>query len=185
MKRIILVSFIILALFTTNATAGSEFEFKFFGINPADFKGRNAVKVVLGGVASHIVHEFGHYAIGKALNMDVEYKPFDKSVHVNHHQQHSDDDLSLFYAGGFIATTVVGTVITALPSTRHSDYTLGFVGFSTIHDTVYGLTGGTGGADNSDVYNLDDVGKDGTAIALTSGVYAGILTYISANKIKK
>lgn len=182
MKRIISISLIIFALLATNASAGSGVEFKFFGINPADFKDRSPLKVIVGGLASHVVHELGHIAIGNLLDMDVAYDPKDRVYYAEDYDNATNDEKALLHAGGFIATTVVGTMITAMPATRHSDYTLGFNGFSTIHDTLYGITGGIIDKNDSDVHNLNELGQSGTALALTSGVYAGILTYISANK---
>ena len=184
MKTFILVLIIFLSVLSNTATAGDGMEFRFFGINPADFKDRNPIKVVIGGFASHIVHEMGHVVIGNMLDMDTEYDFADRVVYSNDYDNSTNSEKTLFHAGGFIATTIVGTVITSIPATRHSDYTLGFNGFSAIHDTMYGLTGGLNDEQYSDVHNLDNLGQDGTAIALTSGVYAGILTYISANKVK-
>lgn len=168
----------------THAHAGEldAWEFRFFGINTADFKDRNPVVVVVGGLSSFVVHELGHMAAAELTGMDASFR--DGAVYTDNYYNKSDDQKALFHAGGFIATGLVGTVLTVIPTTRHSDFNVGFTGWTSIHDIGYAITDGTREDDISDTQNLDDYGYNGQAIAAFTGLYSGVLTYYNLDKDK-
>jgi hypothetical protein len=165
-----------------NAGGLDNWEFNIMGIDPKDFKDRNVFKVIGGGILSFVVHEGGHMLMGEIFNMDPSFKG--NCVYVDY-KDSSRSEKGLFHAGGFIATTLIGTAIVLHPETRHLDYTLGFTGWSMIHDTIiYGATGGTRDKDISDVENLNKLDYPGNAIGISSGLYSGLLMYKSLNKHK-
>lgn len=182
LRIIILVSLLLLIVPTAHA---GDWEFEFFGINAKDFKGRSFSKIVVGCIASFVVHEAGHFIAGEMVGMTTSWKS--GIVWAGDYDDKTDYEKSLFHGGGFLAQAAVGTALTAIPYTRHSDFSLGFNGFTTVNNIGYGVTGGTGksGEENSDVKNLDYYGHNGSAIAIGSGVLSGVYTYINLNKDKE
>ena len=173
-------------LFTSCAhKQGHGFDIHFFGINSADFKDRKVLPVVVGGLASYAAHEVGHFAIGRAVGMDTKFEWNDgPAVWADEYDNKSKTDKVLFHAGGYISQFLIGTALTAIPYTRHSDFAVGFTGFTFVENTMYGITGGIMEDDYSDVHNLNDLGYPGNGIAIGAGLYSGVLTYINLNKVK-
>jgi hypothetical protein len=171
----------------SHAHAGEldAWEFRFFGINAKDFKDRNPVVVVVGGLASFAVHEAGHYVAAELTGMDASFDWGERAVWADNYSDKSNDQKALFHAGGFLATAIVGTALTAIPVTRYSDFNVGFTGWTAIHDVGYALTDGTREDDISDTQNLDRYGYNGQAIAAFTGLYSGVLSYYNINKVKE
>jgi hypothetical protein len=165
--------------------AADGWDIRFFGINYKDFENRKAWKVVVGGLSSWAVHELGHMAAAELTGMDASMR-WDNGpvVWADDYENKSDDQKAFYHAGGFISQVLVGTIFTAIPKTRHSDFMVGFTGFTMIGNTAYGITGGVQGEDYSDVENLNDLGYNGNAIAIGAGLYSGVLTYINIDKEK-
>ena len=185
MKRIILILIMIILIMPPVAHAkDSGWEFRFFGINYKDFENRDWKPMIVGAVASLAAHELGHIVTGRLVGMDTTFKFNDMMAWADDYDNKSNDQKALYHAGGFISQVVIGSVLTAIPTTRHSDFTVGFNGFSSITGFSYAVTGGTR-KDSSDVANLDNDGYNGTATALTSGFITGGLTYINLNKVKE
>jgi len=185
MKRIILILIMIILITPQVAHAkDSGWEFRFFGINYKDFENRDWKPMIVGVVASLAAHELGHIVTGRLVGMDTTFKFNDMMAWADDYDNKSNDQKALYHAGGFISQVVIGSVLTAIPTTRHSDFTVGFNGFSSINSFSYAVTGGTR-KDSSDVANLDNDGYNGTATALTSGFITGGLTYINLNKVKE
>lgn len=182
LRIIILVSLLLLIVPTAHA---DDWEFQFFGINAKDFKGRSFSKIVVGCITSFVVHEAGHMVIGRMVGMDTKFE--DGVAQAYDYDDKTDYEKSLFHGGGFLAQAAVGTALTAIPYTRHSDFSLGFNGFTTVNNIGYGVTGGTGKSDeeNSDVENLDYYGHNGKMIVIGSGLLSGVYTYINLNKDKE
>ena len=185
MKRIILILIMIILIMPPVAHAkDSGWDFRFFGINYKDFENRDWKPMIVGAVASLVAHELGHIVAGRLVGMDTTFKFNDMMAWADDYDNKSNDQKALYHAGGFISQVVIGSVLTAIPTTRHSDFTVGFNGFSSINSFSYAVTGGTR-KDSSDVANLDNDGYNGTATALTSGFITGGLTYINLNKVKE
>ena len=160
-------------------------EFEFFGINTKDFEGRSFSKIAVGCVMSFVVHEAGHLIVGDMVGMTTSMKWDNGSVAwSDDYGDKSDYEKALFHGGGFIAQALVGTVLTAVPYTRHSDFSVGFTGMTMVENIGYGITGGMAGNDVSDVKNLDRYGYNGTMIAIGSGILSGVYTYINLDKDK-
>ena len=172
-----------LTLVIVPTSHAGDWEFQFFGINAKDFKGRSFSKIVVGCIASFVVHEAGHFIAGEMVGMTTSFK--DGAVWADDYDDKSDYEKSLFHGGGFLTQALVGTALTAIPYTRHSDFSLGFNGFTSVNNISYGITGGRQGDDVSDVKNLDYYGHDGKMIAIGSGLLSGVYTYINLNKDKE
>lgn len=185
---VILVGILIFVFGPTNRANAGDFdgwEFHFFGINYKDVQDRNWLAVAGGAVGSLAVHELGHYAVAEICGGGGSFDWNERAVMVDDYYSMSDDQAALFHAAGFLAQSLVGTVFTLIPQTRHSDFMVGFNGFSSFNGIAYGITGGMGDEWKSDVHNLDSYGYNGTAIAIGSGLYTGVLTYISLDKYKE
>jgi hypothetical protein len=183
MYKKIVILFILLLIIPTVVYAG-DWEFQFFGINTKDFEGRSFSKIVIGCVTSFVVHEAGHLIAGEMVGMDTSMK-WDNGpvVWADDYYYKSDYEKALYHGGGFLAQLIVGGTLTAIPYTRHSDFAVGFNGLTSVHNVVYGLTGGRD-PDSSDVKNLDKYGYNGKNIAIGSGIVAGVFTYINLDKEK-
>ncbi len=154
-----------------------------FRITGDDFKNRNWGAVILGGIVSFGVHELGHMAAGELTGMDSSMKWDSGPVAwVDDYDDKSDSQKAFFHYGGFLSQAIVGTILTALPQTRHSDFSMGFTGFTFAENTLYGITGGVMKDENSDVDNLNNFGYPGNEIAIAGGLYSGVLTFINLNK---
>lgn len=166
---------------------GHGYDVHFFGIDSRDFEDRKILPVVIGGLASYASHEVGHYAFGRAVGMDTKFEWNNgPAVWADEYDDKSKSDKFLFHAGGYISQVLIGTALTTIPYTRHSDFSVGFTGFSFVNNTMYGITNGDiiSDGDYSDVNNLNDLGYPGNAIAIGAGLYSGVLTYINLNKHK-
>jgi len=184
MRSIILISLLLLTIIPA-AHADSDWEFYFFGINSKDFKGRKILPIIMGCVSSFVVHEAGHLIAGNMAGMKTSMKWDNGPIAwADDYDDKSKDQKALYHSGGFIAQTLVGTALTAIPYTRHSDFSVGFTGFTGNNSLGYALTEGNQGDSVSDVKNLDHQGYDGRMIAVGSGLLSAIYTYINLNKHK-
>ncbi len=156
-------------------------DFRFFGINYKDFEGREPLPAIGGAVSSFVVHELGHIVAGRLVGMDTTFHFNDMEAWADDYIDKSDDQKAFYHAGGFIAQALVGTTLTVIPKTRHSDFTLGFNSFTAVNSVIYGITGGTDN-DSSDVANLDKYGYNGEMVAFITGGYTGVLAYINLDK---
>jgi hypothetical protein len=184
MKKILLIGMLLVCLFSTNAIADSGWKFYFFGIDYDDFKDRKWGPVIGGAALSFVAHEVGHIVIGNMIGEDTHFDFDDFAVKTTINRNTSDASRAWFYRGGFVMQAAVGTILTAIPTTRHSDWTLGFNTFTCINSFGYAITGGSSEDGYSDVKNLDRVGYNGPMEAGLTGLYGGVLSYINLNKVK-
>lgn len=186
-KRLKLQALIVLVflwLLLTGATCqAGDWEFNFFGINPADFKGRSIPVTLVGAVSSFVAHEAGHFAVaylvadGAHFSTDSKYS-FPGAVIIHGYDKLSHGEKQLYHGGGFLAQALVGTVLTAIPTTRHSDFTLGFNAFTAINSFGYSFKTDLKKNPGSDVAHLDN----GRFISIGLGTYATMLSYINLDK---
>lgn len=163
----------------------SNWNIYFFGVNYKDFEGRDWKPVVVGAVSSFVIHELGHLYFGELAGMDTSFDWDRRIAWADDYYDKSDDQKALYHGGGFIAQMLVGTALTAIPETRHSDFSLGFNSFTMVNSIGYGITGGSGSDDVSDVHNLTKYGYNGQVVAFITGSYGGVLSYINLNKNKE
>jgi hypothetical protein len=183
----IIVIFMMLIANINHANAGEldAWEFQFFGVNYQDVKDREWTKVVVGGASSIIAHELGHMVAGELLGMGSSSFDFNNFVAMAGDGYHdsSSHDKALFSAAGFIVQGAGSIILTSIPATRHSDFTVGWNTATMCVGTMYGITGGTR-KESSDVKLMEDNGWPGTEIAFTTGAIGGITTYYSLDKVK-
>jgi len=194
MKNRILWIIIILVtsfLFSSIGRCGGldDWEFRFFGVDPRDFNGRKLLPCIAGAIVSIGTHETGHLIVSEVLGYDSEmvlenYRPV--AIYYWDDEIPSDDERAIIAASGFIFQTFFGGVLTAIPATRHSDFTVGFNSMSTMTGVSYTITGGFN-KDTSDVVNIDKYWHNGTGriVSGTSMITNGIFTYISLDKHKE
>jgi len=186
MKTKIIIIFIMILVMTCPVVyAESDWTVTFFGINSRDFKDREPLPIIVGAIMSIVVHEGGHIIGGRISGMNTSMKMYDgrPTVWATNYDAQSDNEKALYHGGGFLAQALVGSVITAIPRTRHSDFTVGFNSMTMFENITYPL-GNTSAREGNDCKNLDRYGYNGDAIAIAGGTYAGVLTYISLNKDK-
>ena len=146
------------------------------GITADNFRGRDWKGVVLGAAGSFIIHEGSH--ILQAKLSGGGHFDWDRRVCIMedyNNQSHSTQQM--FHRAGFIGQLIFGGILTAIPETRHADFTLGFNAFTMINTGVYTISGGFGEASCSDIKQLDHGKAEGSIYT----VGAGVLTYINLN----
>jgi len=149
----------------------------FMGIRVEHFQDRNWWEVALGAVGSFITHEASHILhaeLNGGGHIDFSQIPI---VCIMEDLSNSHSTKQWFHRAGFVGQLVVGGILTAIPATRHADFTLGFNSFTTMNTGIYVITGGTRD-DCSDIKHLDH----GTAEGSIYTVGAGVLTYINLKK---
>lgn len=162
-----------LFLLHSHAASAGDWKFNIMGIDPFALKNRSIPQMVGGAILSLAVHEAGHIAAAK-LRGDSARLTF--SGHSPVVLTNNPD--RLFLAAGFIAQTLVGTVLATLPVTRRSDITYGFNAFTEINNSQYMLTG-SGSYD--DIQNLKALGINGEEIATGSVEVSRALLWYSSH----
>ena len=184
---VILVGIAIFVFGPTNRANASEldaWEFRFFGINYKDFQERHWEKVVIGGVSSVVAHEvLGHMLASEMMGMGTPSFDFcDFVVYAGDGYDDTSRDQQAWYsASGLVIQSLGSILLTSIPATRHSDFTVGWNAVTMVTGTMYGITGGTK-EDSSDVQLMNDRDWPGTEIAYGTGLIGGITTYISLDK---
>ena len=187
MLIVIIVCIVIFVFGPTNRANASEldaWEIRFFGINYKDFQDRNWENVVIGGVSSVVAHEvLGHMLASEMTGMG--HPSFDACDFVvyagNGYDDASRDRQAWYSASGLIVQSFGSIILTTIPATRYSDFTVGWNAATMVTGTMYGITGGTK-EDSSDVKRMNDRDWPGTEIAYGTGLIGGITTYISLDK---
>ena len=167
---------IVLLVISSNVASAGDWTFNIMGITPKHFEGRSWKIVVLGAVTSLAVHELGHlawahYHGGGHFDWD------ERAVIMDDYHNRSHGDQQMFHRAGFLAQLTVGSVLTAIPTTRHADFTVGFSSLAAFEVATYVLFD-HGDEDISDVRQLDH----GAAEVTFYTVAAGTLSYINIKK---
>jgi len=176
MKKITIAIILILLVSCAGLEKRTDCKISVMGITADDFRGRDWRVVALGVGASFLVHEASHIIYAE-IN-DGGHFDWDRRVCIMedyHNQSHSDQQM--FHRAGFLGQLAVGGILTAIPTTRHSDFTLGFNTFTTINTGIYTITGGRDD-ECSDIGQLDNGKTEGSIYTLG----AGVLTYINLDK---
>ncbi len=173
----------------SHAHAGEvdAWNFRFFGVNVRDFEDRHWLPVVIGGVSSVLAHEvLGHMLASEMTNMGRASFDVGNLVVIagDGYNGASDDQKAWFSASGLVVQSLGSIILTSIPKTRHSDFTLGWNTGTTVTGFNYAIT--KGADDNtSDVLLMEEYGWPGTEIAYATGFIGGITTYISLDKYKE
>lgn len=172
---------------TSHAGELDAWEFNFFGINPKDFDGRQPMKMIGGAVLSLAAHEAGHLLASEVTGMGsgemVCRNGFIVASAGDDYYNVSDDKRAFFSAAGFIVQSLGSLALTAIPTTRHSDWTVGWNGMTTVVGLQYALFGG-GQDESSDTALMDKNGWPGREAAWATTLIGGVTTYVSLNKHK-
>ncbi len=168
---------IILLLFIIPITSNAESDWNFyiFGININEFQNRDPLPMIIGAISMICVHEAGHIIIGRMGGMDTSLRWQDGGPIVwadDGFYEASRMQKGFYHAGGFIAQTLIGGVLTAIPRTRHSDFTVGFNAAATVESFGYAFRDSSAESGN-DCKNLDKQGYNGDAIAIGSSAITG------------
>lgn len=183
----IVLSLIALFVFYPNISNAKswtdDYEFNILGINPRDFKGRQWQYIVVGGAVSILSHELGHMAVNEIIGTGrTSFDPCRFVVHYGNDAQGMSDDQIAFRTGaGLIVQSLGSIILTSIPATRHSDFTLGWNTGTFITGMNYGITKGKD-PDTSDVVWMNYYDWPGTEIAYGTGIIGGITAYISLDK---
>jgi len=123
---------------TVNATAQSDYEFYFFGINLKSFQESNWLEVTAGAVASVLVHELGHalYLQSQGKNWDLQSSA-SSGLAIHTSENLSESQSRNFGRAGFTLQTFIGAVLTTFDQTRHSDFTKGWAGMNAFQVCSY------------------------------------------------
>ena len=163
--------FIVIMLFVTCSCSG--YNTRINGINPNSFKEKNYLKIAAGIISSLAVHEASHLLYAE-LN-GGGHLDFDEFVVISeNYSNNSYSEQQMFHRIGFLGQLAVGSILTVIPETKHSDFTLGFNSFTTINTALYTITGSSK-KEYSDIEQLDNGTIEGSLYTLG----AGILTYES------
>lgn len=123
---------------TVNATAQSDYEFYFFGINLKSFQQSNWLQVTAGAVASVLVHELGHALYLQSQGKDWDLQSSASSgLAIHTSDTLSDSQYRNFGRAGFALQTFIGAVLTTFDQTRRSDFTKGWVGMNAFQVCSY------------------------------------------------
>jgi hypothetical protein len=131
-----------------DARAASDYEFYFFGINVGELRDADPVMLAAGAIASIAVHELGHalYLQSQGKRWSLEGGPT-SGIAIQTSDALSGDQMKAFGRAGFLLQTAVGTVLTSLGATRHSDFTKGFVALNAFQIWSYDARGRSAGDD--------------------------------------
>ncbi len=119
------------------SVAKSDYEFYFFGVNLKAFKDSNWMMVAAGAATSVLAHELGHILYLKSQGRDwrLESSPSGLAVHTNNHL--SNKQHRKFGLWGFAFQAGIGAALTTFESTKHLDFTKGWVGMNVVELWTY------------------------------------------------
>ena len=127
-------------------------DFYFFGMNSKWIKKANWSVVLLGGIASPIVHELGHIVVMEAKGIDYHFNnPTSFTFYTD-----DDSDARMVARSGFIAQQAVNLILTSI--NRESDFTKGYTISTALLQFTYPMRGG------GDLSTMDKRGGDGDAM---------------------
>jgi hypothetical protein len=139
--KLILMVVAILILISQPAIAGN-WEINIFGVNVTNMKDKSIPMIIVGAVVSHVVHELGHLAYAK-MHGGGHYDWDRHVIIMEDYHARSLSEQQFFHRAGFLAQLLVGGVLTLVPETRHTSFTIGFNGYSTTNTLLYTTSGGT------------------------------------------
>ena len=178
MKHLPIILIVILLTGCAGLEKRTDCKISFMGIQAEHFEGREIAPILAGVAGSLLTHEVLGHLLFAELNGGGHFN-WDRRIVIMedyHNQSHSTQQM--FHRAGFLSQLLVGGILTAIPATRHADFTLGFNAFTTINTGIYTISGGLGETNCSDIKQLDH----GTAEGIAYTVGAGALTYINLKK---
>ena len=109
------------------SAAQSDWEFYFFGVNLKTFKESNWLMVTAGAVTSLLAHELGHALYLESQGKDWNLLPSSSGLAITTNNYLTDKQYRNFGRSGFALQTGIGAILTSFDSTKHLDFTKGWV----------------------------------------------------------
>jgi hypothetical protein len=109
------------------SVAQSDWEFYFFGVNFKAFKESNWLMVATGAVTSLLTHELGHALYLEAQGKDWNFLPSSSGLAITTDNYLTDKQYRNFGRSGFALQAGIGAILTSFDSTKHLDFTKGWV----------------------------------------------------------
>jgi len=129
------------------SAAQSDYEFYFFGVNLKTFKDSNWLMVATGAVTSMLTHELGHALYLESQGKDWNLLPSSSGLAITTDNYLTDKQYRNFGRSGFALQTGIGTILASFKSTKHSDFTKGFVSMNAVQFYTYDHGGHDNGSD--------------------------------------
>ena len=147
-KRLIIILFVL-----SVAVPSMGADFYFFGMNSKWVEKAHWGEVMLGVVASPVVHELGHIIVMETKGIDYEFTNPTKFTFYTD----DDSDARMVARSGFIAQHAVNLLLTSI--NRDSDFTRGYTISTALLQLTYPIRNGGEG----DLTTMNDRGGDGDA----------------------
>lgn len=155
------------------SAAQSDWEFYFFGVNLKAFKDSNWLMVATGAVTSLLTHELGHALYLESQGQDWNLVPSSSGLAIHTDNYLTDKQYRNLGRSGFALQTGIGTILTSFESTKHLDFTKGWVSVNVAQFYTYEQRS----HDNGDDFALIERGNG------DKGLNLGALAFITQNNL--
>jgi hypothetical protein len=155
------------------STAQSDWEFYFFGVNFKAFKESNWLMVTAGAVTSLLTHELGHALYLESQGKDWNFLPSSSGLAITTDNYLTDKQYRNFGRSGFALQAGIGAILTSFDSTKHLDFTKGWVSMNVAQLYTYEQRK----HDDGDDFALIEKGNG------DKGLNFGALAFISQNNL--
>jgi len=134
-------------------------------------KAKDVGMMLLGAGASIATHVAGHYVAAEIVGADIDQQGFNEVV--MNPDSLSNSDEQWIARGGFVAQTLVNTVLTSFESTRELKFTRGYTLGTMLQVVAYPL----GPSNRSGDGDLNYLSENGGNEYLEWGLYTGVSIY--------
>ncbi len=155
------------------SVAQSDWEFYFFGVNLKAFKDSNWLMVATGAVTSVLTHELGHALYLESQGKDWDLLPSSSGLAIHTDNYLTDKQYRNLGRSGFALQTGIGAILTSFESTKHLDFTKGWVSMNVAQLYTYEQRK----RDNGDDFALIERGNGDKRLNL------GALAFITQNNL--
>jgi hypothetical protein len=155
------------------SVAQSDWEFYFFGVNLKTFKDSNWLMVATGAVTSMLAHELGHALYLESQGKDWDLLPSSSGLAIHTDNYLTNKQYRNLGWSGFALQTGIGTILTSFKSTKHLDFTKGWVSTNVAQLYTYEQRK----HDNGDDFALIERGNG------DKGLNIGALAFITQNNL--
>ena len=164
--------------FATNSIAGGSFEFIFFGVNIESLQDSSWGEVVVGAVASLLVHELGHALYLQAKGKDWDLVTSRSGLSIQTSDPLSEKECLYLGRSGFLLQTGIGFLLTSFERTRQSDFTKGWVCMNVFQASTYSVREHDGGDDMAMIERGNGNGSSEMILFSTLSLYNTWRTFL-------